>query len=233
MIPLRDTIPHHGPPVMTWTLIAMNVAVFWFQIALSPGRLEVFLTELGIVPARFLESFGIEEALTILTSMFLHGGWLHLIGNMWTLWIFGDNVEDRLGRARFVVFYLGCGVAAAAVHIALWPASRIPTIGASGAIAGVMGAYLVFFPYSRVITLIPILFFFHIIEVPAYFFLAFWFLLQLFSGLASLSVRDTVLAHGVAWWAHIGGFAAGLMIARHRVRAAPRPGPRYQDMRAG
>ena len=224
MIPLRDTIPHRGPPLMTWTLIAMNTAVYAFQITLSPRQLELFLTQLGIVPARLLGEFGPAEALTVLTSMFLHGGWFHVIGNMWSLWIFGDNVEDRLGHARFVAFYIGCGTAASAVHIALSPSSSIPTIGASGAIAGVMGAYMVLFPYSRVITLVPILFFFHIIEVPAYFFLAFWFLLQLGSGLASLSVRDTVLAHGVAWWAHIGGFAAGLVVARRWVRSAPRRG---------
>jgi membrane associated rhomboid family serine protease len=222
MIPLRDTIPHRGPPVMTWAVIAINVAIFGFQTPLSAPQLELYYQRVGIVPARFLQHFGGAEVLTLLTSMFVHGGWFHILGNMWSLWIFGDNVEDRMGHGMFVFFYLGCGAAAAALHIALSPSSVVPTIGASGAIAGVMGAYLVLFPHSRVIALIPIVFFIQIIEVPAYFFLVLWFALQLVSGLASLSSREASLAHGVAWWAHIGGFAAGMALARRWVRSLPR-----------
>jgi membrane associated rhomboid family serine protease len=149
---------------------------------------------------------------TLLSSMFLHGGWMHIIGNMWSLWIFGDNVEDRMGRGGFLLFYLLSGLAAGAVHVVTNPASRVPTVGASGAIAGVMGAYLLLFPHASVVTMVPIFFFLQVVEIPAVFFLGFWFLSQLFSGTLSLAAAGPQAA-GVAWWAHIGGFVVGFLWA--------------------
>jgi membrane associated rhomboid family serine protease len=153
-----------------------------------------------VVPAQF-------AWLTVLTSMFLHGGWLHILGNMLYLWIFGDNVEDRLGHVRFAAFYLFCGAAAALAHVYINPGSKVPTIGASGAIAGVMGAYFVLYPRSRVLALIPLFIIWEIVEVPAIFFLGLWFLMQFFAGVGSIS--DSPDSGGVAFWAHIAGFAAG------------------------
>jgi membrane associated rhomboid family serine protease len=168
----------------------------------------------GVIPASFTggEFAGIPfRPHTLLTSLFLHGGWLHVGGNMLYLWIFGDNVEDRLGRIRFLVFYLLCGVAASGVHILANPHSTVPTIGASGAIAGVLGAYLLLYPGARVLTLIPLGFYLQVVQLPAFFFLGFWFLIQFISGAASLAARGGG-AGGIAWWAHIGGFAAGIIL---------------------
>ena len=216
MIPLKDTIPSRTVPFVNYALILMNLLAFFYQLALG-SHLEQFLYTWGVVPTKFFAPFsygqpGITDRLfPLFSSMFLHGGWLHFLGNMLYLYIFGDNVEDRLGHARYFLFYLLCGVLAAAVHLLTNTGSRVPTIGASGAIAGVMGAYFYLFPYARVVTLIIIIFFVDIVEIPAFFFLAFWFLLQFYSGTVSFGAQDA-LSGGVAWWAHIGGFIAGILL---------------------
>lgn len=203
MIPLRDVIPSRTFPLFTIAFIVFNSVAFLFEISLPERALEAFLNAYGVVPARF-------SWLTVLTSMFLHGGWLHFLGNMLYLWIFGDNVEDRLGHRRFVLFYLFCGTAAALAHVFMNPNSVIPTIGASGAIAGVMGAYFILYPHSRVLALIPLFIFWEIIEVPAILFLGIWFLMQFFSGVGSIATDAGVQTGGVAFWAHVAGFLAGV-----------------------
>ena len=223
MFPIRDNIPRRNVPVMTWTLILVNCIVFLFEIGLPPDVLERFFYHFGIVPARYTHpafavwlGLPVDDYWPFLTSMFLHGGWMHIIGNMWTLWIFGDNVEDRMGPLRFLFFYLLCGVTAGIVHWFTNPSSTVPTVGASGAIAGVLGAYFYLFPYSRVVVLIPILFFPFFFELPAVTYLGFWALSQVFSGALALAGPQRV--GGVAWWAHVGGFAAGLLLQFFFVR---------------
>ncbi len=202
VIPLRDVIPSRTTPVVTIGIIAVNALAFLFELSLPAGTRQVLIRDYGIVPA----AFGWP---TLLSSMFLHGGWLHVIGNMWFLWIFGDNVEDRLGHGRYLVFYLLCGAVSGIAQALVSPDSSVPTIGASGAIAGVMGAYFVLYPYSRVLTLIWLFVFVDIIEIPAVFFLGFWFLMQLFSGVGS--VAQTAGSHGgIAFWAHVAGFLFGV-----------------------
>jgi hypothetical protein len=216
MIPLRDENPSQTVPVVTRLLIALNAVVFLYELLLGP-ELRPYISAWGLVPARLTLAlrFGEEPvagpALTVLTSMFLHGGWLHLVGNMWYLWIFGDNVEDRLGHARFLVFYLLAGIVAASLHSAFNPTSRLPTLGASGAIAGVLGAYLVAFPRARVVTLVPLFPFFQVMALPAVLVLGFWIVVQFFSGALALGYG---VGGGVAWWAHIGGFAFGSVVMR-------------------
>ena len=224
MIPLRDTIPSQSFPLVTLTCIGLNVLVFLYELELGTG-LERFFALYGFVPAHYL-SISETEPWNLLTrfgpmfsSMFVHGGWLHLIGNMWILWIFGDNVEDRLGKGRYLAYYLGCGVAATYLHYLTGPYSHIPVVGASGAIAGVMGGYFVLFPHARVVTLIPIFFFFQVISVPAVVFLALWFLFQFVNGLTASTVN---MGGGVAWWAHVGGFAAGALLLLPLRRSQPR-----------
>jgi len=202
MIPLRDVIPSRTFPFFTIAFIVLNSAVFVLELTLGP-RIEAFLYYYGVVPARF-------RWLPVLTSMFLHGGWLHILNNMLYLWIFGDNVEDRLGHARFVLFYLFCGAAAALAHVYMNPLSTIPTVGASGAIAGVMGAYFVMYPHSRVLALVPLFIIWELIEVPAILFLGIWFLMQFFSGVGSIAAQGTAETGGVAFWAHVAGFLAGM-----------------------
>jgi membrane associated rhomboid family serine protease len=202
MIPLRDVIPSRTFPFFTIAFIVVNSVAFLFELSLPERALDSFLQVYGVVPVRF-------NWLAVLTSMFLHGGWLHFLGNMLYLWIFGDNVEDRLGHGRFVLFYLLCGAAAALAHVFMNPSSGIPTIGASGAIAGVMGAYFVLYPQSRVLALLPLFIFWEIIEVPAILFLGIWFLMQFFSGVGSIAA-DAVQTGGVAFWAHVAGFLAGI-----------------------
>src|SRR5262245_60542370 len=213
MIPLRDVIPSRTTPYITVTLIVLNAMAWLFEVTLPEDVLRQFLTVYGVVPAFFAWP-------TLITSMFLHGSWMHVIGNMWYLWIFGDNVEDRLGHGRFIAFYLLCGIAAALGQILMDPASTLPTIGASGAIAGVMGAYFVLYPQSRVLTLIPWIFI-QIIEVPAIVLLGFWFLMQLFS---AGTIAVTAASHGsggVAFAAHVAGFVVGVVgvfVFRDRAR---------------
>ena len=213
MFPLRDENPSGTVPVITRALISVNAIAFVYELVLGPD-LKSFIYTWGLVPARlslalrFGEEPIVGPGLTTITSMFLHGGWLHLVGNMWYLWIFGDNIEDRLGHARFLVFYLLAGIVAALLHYALSPASWLPTVGASGAIAGVLGAYLVTFPRARVIALVPLFPFFQVMALPAVLVLGLWFVMQFFSG--ALSLGNTG-GGGVAWWAHIGGFAFGVL----------------------
>jgi membrane associated rhomboid family serine protease len=201
MIPLRDVIRSRTPPVVTVTLILVNAAAFFFELSLPPAARQGLIRDWGIVPASFDWS-------TLFTSMFLHGGWLHVIGNMWYLWIFGDNVEDRLGHGRYLLFYLLCGAVAGVAQTLMNPSSAVPTIGASGAIAGVMGAYFVLYPRSRILTLVPLFVFIEIVEIPALFFLGFWFLMQLFAGAGSIA-HTTGSQGGVAFWAHVAGFVGG------------------------
>jgi rhomboid family protein len=206
MFPVRDVIPSQTVPVATIGLIAINSLVFLHEfslVAYSPAALDSFIEIYGFIPAAFTIP-------TIFTSMFLHGSWMHLFGNMLSLWIFGDNVEDRLGHGRYVFFYLLCGAIATLAHFYSNPSSQIPTVGASGAIAGVMGAYFVLYPHSRVLMWVPIFFLF---EVPAVFFLGFWFLTQLLSGVTS-GLAASGQVGGVAFWAHVAGFAAGAILVR-------------------
>ena len=204
MIPLRDVIPSRTVPVITVTLIVLNAVAWFYEISLPERQLAVFLQHYGVVPADFSPA-------TLVTSMFLHGGWMHVIGNMWWLWIFGDNVEDRLGHGRFIVFYLLCGFAAAVGQMLIDPFSTLPTIGASGAIAGVMGAYFVLYPRSRVLTLVPIFFFIQLIEVPAVVLLGLWFGMQLLSA-GTMAVAETAGSQGgIAFMAHVAGFAGGAL----------------------
>ena len=200
MIPLRDVIPSRTWPYVTVTIIVVNALVFVFELRLPLTDRARFIEVYGIVPASV-------TSLSLLTSMFLHGGWLHFLGNMLYLWIFGDNVEDRVGYGRFIVFYSTCGLAATLAQVISNPTSVVPMVGASGAIAGVMGAYFVLFPRSRVLTLLPLFIFWELIEVPAILFLGFWFLLQLLSGVGSVAAGQDV--GGIAFWAHIAGFATG------------------------
>jgi len=202
MIPLRDVIPSRSTPYITITLIALNAALWLYELTIPNDVLPVFLQLYGVVPADF-------STPTLVSSMFLHGSWSHFIGNMWYLWIFGDNVEDRVGHGRFIAFYLLCGLVAALGHVAMDPSSTLPTIGASGAIAGVMGAYFVLYPQSRVLTLIPLVFYIEIIELPAVLLLGFWFVMQLFNA-GVIAVTANSSSGGIAFVAHVAGFVAGL-----------------------
>ena len=236
MIPLRDNIPSRTTPVVTYGIIVVCVLAFLAQLAGDRELVERY----GMIPARVVDPDqrveivvgvrpvltprGVErvpvrrpaapsavpEWMTMLTSVFLHGGWIHLLSNMWFLFIFGDNVEDCFGHFGYLIFYLGCGVAASAAHLAINYDSPIPTIGASGAIAGVMGAYMYLYPHARVLALVPLFLFFFVTVLPASLFLGIWFLLQFFSGVAAITAAN---AGGVAWWAHIGGFVVGVGIA--------------------
>jgi membrane associated rhomboid family serine protease len=239
MIPLRDNIQPRTFPFVNYSIIALCGIVFLTQLADTQDGVDQLVDYLGMIPARVFHPdepialpaevlvqtpFGISREtvervlpqlpfspwLTLLTCTFLHGGWLHMLGNMWFLHIFGDNVEDRLGHFGYLVFYLGCGVAASAAHLLLNASSTMPTIGASGAIAGIMGAYLYLYPRANVLALVPIVFFFQVLVVPAPLFLVVWFALQFFQGTLSITSQST---GGVAWWAHIGGFAVGFLVA--------------------
>jgi membrane associated rhomboid family serine protease len=200
MIPLRDVIPSRTTPVVTIALIALNALVFLYEQTLGDYPFRVFVATWGLVPAQF-------DVVSLFTSMFVHGGWAHFLGNMLYLWIFGDNVEDRVGHGRYVVFYLGCGAVAAVAQSTINAGSDVPMIGASGAISGVLGAYIVMFPHSRVLTLVPIFIIIEFIEIPAVVLLGLWFLMQLVSGVGSLGLQNV---GGVAFWAHAAGFIAGV-----------------------
>ncbi len=215
MIPIRDINPSGRFPAVTVAIILACTAAFLLELSLG-NALNHFVQAYALVP-RYI-TYGIETktlsfesiAAPFLASMFLHGGWLHLIGNMWFLWIFGDNVEDTLGHFRFALFYLVCGLAAGLTHYFLSPLSPVPTIGASGAIAGVLGGYLVRFPSARVVTLVPLGFFLQMMELPAWLMLGLWFLAQAVGGFLTLGATGG----GVAWWAHVGGFLAGIVLVR-------------------
>jgi membrane associated rhomboid family serine protease len=212
MIPLRDLNPTRRVPLITMALIAVNVLVFLYEQSLSARGLTRLFLQYGVTPARFFDgAVSGDDALTLLTSMFLHGGWLHVGGNMLYLWIFGNNIEDRLGAARFIAFYFLTGFAAGLLQIVIAPSSMTPMVGASGAIAGILGGYIVLFPRARVQTLVFIFIFIQVVSVPAVLLLGWWFFLQLFNGVMSLGGY----AHGgVAFFAHIGGFIAGAILIR-------------------
>ncbi len=219
MIPIRDTIPSRSAPVVTWALIAVNATVFLCELQFAPEQLEQFFYLFGMVPARYSHpewarsiGFPIDDYWPFLTSMFLHGGWLHLIANMWTLWLFGKAVEDRMGRMRFLLFYLLAGVAAGLTHWFTNVDSTMPAVGASGAIAGVLGAYFILYPRARIIVILPVFFLPFFFELPALIYIGFWFLSQVFGGALSGLGPDDV--GGVAWWAHVGGFLAGVVLYR-------------------
>lgn len=212
MIPLRDHNPRQTVPFVTYILIALNVLGFLWELSLGEN-LERALFSVAFIPARFwLPGALVADLITIFASMFLHGSLMHIGSNMLYLWIFGDNVEDRLGHTRYLLFYALCGILATLAHAFFSPASRIPAIGASGAIAGVLGAYLILYPHARVTTIIPIFFFVTIREIPAVIILGLWFILQLLSGVGSLGVQDAQDMGGVAFFAHIGGFVAGMLL---------------------
>jgi membrane associated rhomboid family serine protease len=215
VFPLRDTIPSRRAPLVLWLLVLANALVFLYEIRMSERGLARLFERYGVVPAElalrpsaFLRSP--RDFLPLFTSLFLHGGWLHVLGNLWMLGIFGDNVEDRMGRGRFLLFYVLCGVIAGGAHVWFHPDSTVPTIGASGAISGVMGAYFVLFPRARVITLIPVLFYPLFVELPAFVFLGLWFASQILEGRASMVAAEE--AGGIAFLAHVGGFVAGVAL---------------------
>jgi membrane associated rhomboid family serine protease len=206
MIPLRSSERVYSRPVVTGSLIALNTVIFLYQNTLSYYRLDQFVNNWGIVPDDL-------HLVSLLTSMFLHGGWLHLLGNMLFLWVFGRNTEDLIGGGRFLIFYLLCGLVAGVVQVIANPYARVPTIGASGAIAGVMGAYLIKFPRSQIDTLVLLFVFFTRLAIPAPFYLLFWFAMQFLNGFESIGERNYT-GGGVAWFAHIGGFVAGMLLIR-------------------
>jgi membrane associated rhomboid family serine protease len=221
MVPLRDNNPTTIVPYVTYGLIAVNIAVFIYEVTLNPQQLERFFQLYAVVPRQLSASFtgtpvvlGFPEWATLLTSQFLHGGFLHVAGNMLFLWIFGNNVEDRLGHFQYLIFYLACGALAALTQWYFSPGSDIPSLGASGAIAGVMGAYILRFPQAEVLTLIPLGFFFWTFRIPAFFFLGFWFFQQALYGVASLGVSANIgmESGGIAYWAHAGGFIFGVIL---------------------
>jgi rhomboid family protein len=219
MIPLKDLNPRRTFPIITLGLIAVNVAVFLYQLTLPPQAMKEFVMAYALVPAKLNQALAgsagvpLQAALLpFLTSMFLHGGWLHIIGNMWFLWIFGDNVEDELGHFRYLIFYLLCGIGSGVAQTLFSWGSRIPALGASGAISGVLGAYMIFFPRAQILTLIPLIIFFFTVKLPALFFIGFWFVLQFLSGMGSLQSGGA--GGGVAWWAHVGGFLLGILLVK-------------------
>jgi len=215
MIPIRDKTPSRTFPFVNIGLIITNILVFTYEISLGQ-EMGPFVEMSGIRPARMIWLLNNQPinvpgiVFPFLSSMFVHGGWFHIIGNMWYLWIFGDNVEDRMGHSRYLIFYLLCGMAAGVTHVYFNQASNIPTVGASGAIAGVMGAYLMLYPLGKVSTLVPIFFFITFIDVPALFFLGFWVIWQFVQGTILSTINQD--AAGVAWWAHLGGFVAGAIL---------------------
>ncbi len=222
MFPLRDTIPSSHRPVITWAIIATNIFAFLATQGMDWRAELEFFHLWGVVPARFLypewaawHGYPDSAALALITHMFLHSGWMHIIANMWTMWVFADNVEDVMGPVRFLLFYLCCGLLALGAHLALNMNSTVPVVGASGAIAGVMGAYFHLYPQARVVTFVPILFIPMLFELPAVLFLGLWFLSQVFSGMLAGPEGG-----GVAWWAHIGGFVAGMFLVRWFIHPA-------------
>jgi membrane associated rhomboid family serine protease len=219
MLPLRDDAPHATTPFVTYLLVGLNVVVFLFEVLLDTGARQSFIYQFGFLPVNFghfLAGSGRVDAsaalLPVFTSMFLHASWLHLIANMWALSIFGDNVEDHMGHFKFLVLYLAAGVAASLLHAAFNLDSRIPSVGASGAIAGVMGAYFLLFPSARVLTLLP---WFFLVWLPAWIVLGYWFIVQFLSGAATeIATTEQTSGGGVAFWAHVGGFIAGLALIK-------------------
>lgn len=218
MIPIRDDVPRSSTPFINYFLIAVNVAVFIFELSLDSQTRAAFVYQFGVVPLQVDKVFSgaahlDTAAMPILTSMFLHASWLHLIANMWALWIFGDNIEDYLGHFRYLILYLVSGVGAALLHIAFNQGSRIPSVGASGAIAGIMGAFFLLYPSARVLTLVPFIFFFFM-WLPAWIVLGYWFVAQFLTGAATSIAQTSSTTGGVAFWAHVGGFIVGASLIR-------------------
>ena len=220
MIPIKDDAPRYSTPWVNYFLVGLNILVFLFELSLPPRARQQFFFQFGMVPGRITALVNgaphthLDVALVpVLTSMFLHAGWLHLIGNMWFLWIFGDNVEDHLGHFKYLFFYLVSGLAAAGLQTVLTPTSNLPNVGASGAIAGVMGAYFILFPSARVLTLVPFLFVFFL-WLPAWIMLGYWFVIQFLSGAATSITTANAPAGGIAFWAHVGGFVAGIALIK-------------------
>jgi membrane associated rhomboid family serine protease len=221
MFPIRNAVPTRYAPAVTWALIGINCLIFLYQVSLGPTELEHFLARYALIPAQHFGSL-VEledniDVLPFLSNAFLHGGWLHLIFNMWTLWLFGPAVEDRLGPGRYLAFYIACAVLASLTHAIFNASSTVPALGASGAIVGVLGCYMRLFPLARVVVVIPIIIIPFFFELPAFVFVGIWFLMQVLQGAAELLVPST--GGGVAWWAHIGGFAAGLALGPVLVRS--------------
>jgi membrane associated rhomboid family serine protease len=215
-LPLRDDNPIKVTPVVTWALIAVNAVVFLYQVSLGPHAAQRFVFQFGAIPAVILGQQAlpagmaiIPPGMSLLTSIFLHGSWMHLVGNMWFLWIFGNNIEEAMGHVRFLAFYILCGLAASLSQIFVSPQSVIPTIGASGAIAGALGAYLMLYPRARVWTLVFFVFFIRMIYIPAWIILGGWIFLQFLSGSMAIGTQN---AGGIAFWAHVGGFIAGVLL---------------------
>jgi membrane associated rhomboid family serine protease len=232
MFPIRDDQPSFSTPFVNYFIIGLNVVAFLFELSVgmqSRNAANALMFQFGVVPLHFERALAGSPVytisatfLTIFTSMFLHGGWIHIIGNMWFLWIFGDNVEDYLGHFKYLIFYLLCGFAAALTHIVLNIGSNIPTVGASGAISGVMGAYILLYPRAKVLTLVVLIVFFTFWWIPAWVFLGYWFLMQFLTGAATIA-ETTQATGGVAVWAHVGGFVAGIILIKvfpRRVRMA-------------
>lgn len=219
MIPIADANLRRRVPAVTILLIVANVLVFLYQVSLPPTRLNALLANAAVIPMRIIQSWGPKTALTLVTATFLHGSWMHLLSNMLYLWVFGDNVEDALKPVLYFIFYLFSGVVASLVQVAVSTLSAVPIIGASGAVAGILGAYAVLFPRNRVRTLILFFYFLRLVDIPAIIVLGLWFILQLFNGLAAIA---EVSSGGVAWFAHLGGFLLGILVgalARTRKRA--------------
>ena len=215
MFPIRDNIPSRSTPFVMYGIILFNACIFYNELVVSDAELEKMVGFFGLIPFEFMQGLSANPVnifvyVPLITNLFLHGGWLHIIGNMWYLKIFGDNIEDRMGHGMFFLFYILCGVVANIVQIIVDPASQIPTIGASGAISGVLGAYSVCFPSAKVSTVVFLFIFLTVIEIPALLFLGLWFFMQLQSGAASLFMAGS----NVAWWAHIGGFLAGIVLVK-------------------
>ena len=232
MIPIRNAVPSRYPAVITWTLIVINCSVFLYENSLSPDELELFVREFALIPARYTDVASLDSDLAgggffaFLSMMFLHGGWLHLILNMWMLWLFGGTIEDRLGHMRYLVFYLVCGLGASITHVIFNPTSTIPALGASGAIAGILGCYLRLFPLARLVVIVPILIIPLFFEVHAFVFIGIWFLLQV---VQSALEHIAPSAENVAWSAHVGGFLAGFALGPLLVRSEQRYRSYYAD----
>ncbi|HOJ78933.1 MAG TPA: rhomboid family intramembrane serine protease [Bacillota bacterium] len=217
MIPLKDTIPSRKLPLMTWTLIILNIGAFIYQQIIGEELNNFLISTYGLIPVKVIGNIfegNWRLLLPFVSYTFLHGGWIHLISNVWALWLFGDNVEDRMGKISFVLFYLSMGIIAGLTHLISEPVSPIAVIGASGAIAGVMGAYFVMYPQSKVITLIPVFFIPLFVPIPATIYLGFWFVSQI-SAAITQHVRMTA---NIAWWAHVGGFVAGMFLYRFFIK---------------
>ncbi|MFZ5942734.1 MAG: rhomboid family intramembrane serine protease [Bacillota bacterium] len=214
MIPIRDTVKSKSFPFVNFIIIALNIMVFFGESSLNQMQLTELFYNFGVIPSHFSETLSggnyVGAFIPLITSVFLHGGWLHIISNMLFLWVFGDNIEDRTGHFKYLIFYLLAGAIGNLAQIYANPASTVPIIGASGAVAGILGAYYFSFPRSRILALVPIIFFFTLVEVRASIFIIFWFVLQVFNGLFTLGA----IGNPVAWWAHIGGFLGGLILIR-------------------